>query len=109
MPADTYENAGGSGGRRDVKITRWMARAVRQSWPVPEHAKPAIMNRMAKLAIDPASSPREATSAAKALLDATRVNLAVVETALRVNAHEELVDRVAALEQRAAERERGPS
>ena len=51
-----------------------MARAIVQRWPVKQEYREAIINRLARIAIDPASSPREATAAAKAVIAAESQN-----------------------------------
>lgn len=57
-----------------IRDTRLMARAILQRWPVKQEYRQAIINRLAHIAIDPASSPREATSAAKAIMSAEKQN-----------------------------------
>lgn len=52
----------------DRTAQRIERQALKQRWEIPEKYKPAIINRQVQIAIDPKSSNRESTSAAKALL-----------------------------------------
>jgi hypothetical protein len=57
-----------------VQETRMMARALTQRWPVPPEYKTIIVKQLMKVIADPQSSPREKTSAAKALMAAEKQN-----------------------------------
>src|SRR4051794_8788475 len=74
---------GGSGGalppespfREGRADTRLLEKAVKARWPIREEVRPAVMNRLSRAAIDPNVSQREATSAARAIFEADRLNL----------------------------------
>ena len=51
-----------------------MARALEQRWPISDKVRKAIVGRLVQIVADPASSPREVTAAAKALLAAESQN-----------------------------------
>jgi len=68
--------AGGSGGRsgrdeasddKGIQDTRMLERAVRENWPIPEEARPAIVKRQIRIATK-ATSRRESTAAARCLV-----------------------------------------
>ena len=61
---------------------------------------PRLIKRLAKITRDKAASPREITSAAKAILSASKINLESIATVMKAQEHEELVDRVEELEKR---------
>jgi TusA-related sulfurtransferase len=53
-----------------------MARALTQRWPISDKVRKAIVGRLVQVVTDPQSSPREVTSAAKALMAAEAQNQA---------------------------------
>ena len=57
-----------------VSDTRMMAKAVIQRWPISSEYRATIVRRLMRVFADPASSPREVTAAAKALLAAEQQN-----------------------------------
>jgi hypothetical protein len=59
-----------------VQETRMMARALTQRWPLSPEYKTIIVKQLMKVIADPKSSPREKTSAAKALMAAEAQNQA---------------------------------
>jgi hypothetical protein len=61
---------------------RLAERALRESWPVPAELRPELVRILAELARSAAASPRERTSAIKALLQASRLNLEAVKVAM---------------------------
>jgi hypothetical protein len=73
------------------------ARAVLDRWPVPEGARPALMKRLSRTALDPSTTSRDATQATRAILEADRLNLQAVTVDLAVEAQTELADEVAEL------------
>jgi hypothetical protein len=54
--------------------TRLIARALVQRWPIKPEYREAIVKQLLKVVVDPGSSPREKTAAAKALLSAEAQN-----------------------------------
>jgi hypothetical protein len=54
--------------------TRLLERALRERWPIPDQFREPIINRQIRIAMDPASSPREATSAARCLVSMEQQN-----------------------------------
>ncbi|MGL4512085.1 MAG: hypothetical protein ACRCT8_03270 [Lacipirellulaceae bacterium] len=62
--------SGGLGGQlREAgsRDTRLIERALRERWPIPDELKAAVVERQLRIATDPKSSSREATSAARCL------------------------------------------
>jgi hypothetical protein len=59
-----------------VQETRMMARALTQRWPLSPEYRTIIVKQLMKVIADPQSSPREKTSAAKALMAAEQQNQA---------------------------------
>jgi hypothetical protein len=57
-----------------VQDTRMMARAIEQRWPINSNARKAVISQLLRIIANPASSPREVTAAAKALLAAESQN-----------------------------------
>lgn len=51
-----------------------MAKALTQRWPVSPEIRRMIVGRLIKVMADPQASPREITSAAKALMSAEKQN-----------------------------------
>jgi hypothetical protein len=92
---------GGSGGATapGIRTTRLVERALRESWPIPEDLRPLLVRRLAHIVESDNSSPREVTSAAKAILSASKINLDAVGVAISAEQHEELTERLEKLEQ----------
>lgn len=65
-----------SDGVDGVRTTRMLERAARQRWPIPEEFKDAIVKRQVAIAINKNSSAREASIAAKCVLEMERQNQA---------------------------------
>jgi hypothetical protein len=103
------EPEGGLGGTtgRGIRDTRLVERALRERWPVSKALRRPLIERLAAIAQDPKASPREATSAAKAILSASRLNLEVVAKAIDADKHENVLRRLEALER--TDEHRGPS
>jgi hypothetical protein len=59
-----------------VQETRMMARALTQRWPISEKTKRGVIGALINILADPKASPREKTSAAKALMAAEQQNQA---------------------------------
>jgi hypothetical protein len=97
--------AGGLGGGSDrgIRDTRLAERALREGWPIPDEIRAPLIKRLARIAFDPGSSPREATSAARAILQASKLNLEIISAAIRAEEHEALAARVEEIERRLAQ------
>jgi hypothetical protein len=80
---------GGLGGTtgRAIRDTRLVERALAERWPIPKSLRGPLIDRLAGIVQDPASSPREATSAAKAILSASKINLDVVSAIIKASVH----------------------
>jgi hypothetical protein len=76
-PRDPMGDYGGGVSAKRVRLeeTRMLERALRERWPIPEHYREAIVTRQIRIAIDPGSSSREATSAARCLVSMEGQNL----------------------------------
>src|SRR5262249_10802034 len=67
--------------RRSDDDARLFCRALREGWDVPAARRPEGVARLGELATSAESSPREATAAARALLQAARLQLEAVKVA----------------------------
>jgi hypothetical protein len=61
---------------------RLAERALREGWDVPAELRPELVQILAKVARSDEASPRERTSAIKALLQCSRINLEAIKTAM---------------------------
>lgn len=57
-----------------IKDTRLIAKALEQRWPVPKDLRASLVRQMMVIIADKSASPRERTSAFKALLAAEKQN-----------------------------------
>ena len=57
-----------------VKDTRLIAKALEQRWPVPNELRASLVRQMMAIVADKSASPRERTSAFKAILAAEKQN-----------------------------------
>lgn len=62
---------------------RLAERALRERWPVPPEKLPGLVQVLLDLAESPATKPRERISAIKALIGASRHNLAALEAGMK--------------------------
>ena len=80
-----------------IRDTRMMAKAMTQRWDIKPEYRDAIVKRLARIVIDPSSSPREVTAASKALMSAEAQNQAdehkVVD--VRVSTRHDQLDAIA--------------
>jgi hypothetical protein len=76
---------------------------LREHWPIGAAARGPLIQRLLMIALDSKSKPRDAVAAAKAVLAASRINLAAIDAEIRAAEHEQLAEIVADLEARAAE------
>ena len=58
-----------------IRDTRMMARALRERWPIDDRQRELMMRVLMQIAADANNSPRERTSAIKALISADRNNI----------------------------------
>jgi hypothetical protein len=91
------------GGSRRMQDARLVERALKEGWPIPAEIRGLIVKRLGAIALDDHSSPREAVAAARAVLQASKINLDAVAAAIKAREHEDLVERVSELEQRLAD------
>ena len=71
---------------------RLAARALREAWPVPAELRPELVRILAELARSAEASPRERTSAIKALLQASRLNLEALKVAMAADYQDVLAE-----------------
>ena len=107
--ADHQAPPGGSGGepadrRRRIHDVRLFARALRETWPIPKDMRPVVIERLREVIEDTDSSPREVTAASTVILQASRINLDVVATAVKAREADDLADRMAVVEDRLRDR-----
>jgi len=84
------QSEGGLGGGtgRGIRDTRLVERALRERWPIPKALRRPLIERLSEIVRDPGSSPREATSAAKAILTASKINLETIAATIKAQDHE---------------------
>lgn len=58
-----------------IRQTRLWERALKERWPIPEAMRSGIVKALGKILIDPETSPREKTAAARALMAADAQNI----------------------------------
>jgi hypothetical protein len=73
-------------------------RALDEHWPIPKKLRLVVIRRLTEVIEDTGSSPREVTSAAKAILSASKLNLEGIAAIIKADEHEDLQARVQALE-----------
>ena len=100
MTGETTEGGLGGASGRGTRDTRLVERALRERWPIPKALRGPLIERLAGIVQDPNASPREATSAAKAILTASKLNLDGIAATIKAQEHSELVARIEALENR---------
>ena len=76
---------------------RLYERAIRQGWDVPAAVRAEVIGMLAAIVRDPRARRRDRTAAARALLQATRVDLDAIRVAQGAQ-YEELARRLEALE-----------
>jgi hypothetical protein len=87
------ENARSHGGR-------WlMGRAIDERWSIPEGLRGPLIQRLADIVGDPSATTRDVLAAASALMTASKINLANIETTMRVQNHEEIEQRLTEVEE----------
>jgi hypothetical protein len=102
-PSITDEkNSGGLGGASAVKVkdVRLTAMALAQHWPISQEARDAAIKMLEDIILNPQSSKRAKRYVIKTFASLSRINLSVVDTAIRAQQHEELEPRIAELERR---------
>jgi hypothetical protein len=101
-PTDDAENPGGSGGApaTDMLDLKLMDMAIREYWPMTPEARANLVKRLEEVVSNPETRPRAFHAATKALMTLSRINLTVVETALRANNEEDFNRRLASLEEK---------
>lgn len=57
-----------------IETQNLQAQAIRERWPIRPAARPAIMDRLTKVALDPATLPQFVIQAARAHFDADKIN-----------------------------------
>jgi hypothetical protein len=79
-PASPVGDYGGGISAKRIRLenTRLLERALREHWPIPNKYRKPVVDRQVKIAIDPGSSAREATSAARCLASMSSDNAAIV-------------------------------
>ena len=84
----------------DLKVKRMERKAAKLGWNIPDIHKQAIVDGQVEIALDPAASPREKTSAAKCLVSMESQNIAI--SLSPVTTAEEKIEPVSAVELLAA-------
>jgi len=94
------ESQGGSGGdcAPNTRHTRLLERAMRERSRIPIPLRRTVIDRLGQIVEDPAAGPREVTSAAKAILSASKINLANISVSVNAINELELEARVREIE-----------
>ena len=98
MSDDAGGSLGGGTRRQRMSSIRLVERAIAEQWPIPEALRPNLIKRLARITKDKTASPREVTSACKAILSASKINLESIVTVMKAEEHEDLVERIEELE-----------
>jgi hypothetical protein len=98
--SDAVDPVRGSGFRnapttRDVRL---LAMALREHWPMAAEPRAAAIRRLEDVVSNPDTKPRAFRAAVQSLASLSRLNLCLVETAIRAREHEELERRLTELE-----------
>jgi len=80
----------------DVRLAE---RALREAWDVPTEKRPELVAKLMAIATGKDTPAREAVSAAKALLMASRINLETIRVSLSAREFEEILERLERLEE----------
>ena len=83
---------------RGIRDTRLVGRGLRERRPIPKAIRKPLIERLAEIVHDTDSSPREVTSAAKAILSASKINLETIAATIKAQEHEEVIGRIEELE-----------
>jgi len=77
-----------------------LIRALQHGWKIPAEMREKVVAVLCEITSDPKARPRERTAAARALLQASRVDLEAIRAA-EAALCEELLERLRAIEERA--------
>jgi hypothetical protein len=77
---------------------RLAERALREAWDVPPEKRPELIAKLIAIATGEDTPPREAVSAAKALLMASRINLETIRVSMAADEFDNIVERLKRLE-----------
>jgi hypothetical protein len=80
-----------------------LIRALQHGWKIPAEMREKVVAVLCEITSDPKARPRERTAAARALLQASRVELEAIRAAEAAR-YGELLGRLEALEERAGAR-----
>ena len=69
---------------------RLMERTMRERWAIPRSLRRPLVERLSKIVRDPEAPHRELLSAASVILMASKINLANIALAIKVQKHKEL-------------------
>jgi len=75
-------------------------RALRERWRIPKAMRGTLIDRLGRILEDEGSGPREVTSAAKAILSASKINLENVAVAVKAIEQMDLEVRMTDIERR---------
>lgn len=76
VPEVAGDYGGGVSAKRvSLENTRIIERAIREGWPIPDEYRKPLIDRQVRIAVDVQVSPRESTSATRAILMAERQNM----------------------------------
>jgi hypothetical protein len=79
-------------------------RALRERWRIPKRMRGSLINRLGRILDDAGAGAREVTSAARAILAASKVNLENVSVAAKMIEQRDLEARMTEIERMIAER-----
>ena len=102
---ESERNTGEKNGPKKRRRLGLGARTMRERWGIPGPLREPLIERLSEIVRDRKSSHREVLSATSAILTASKINLANIELAIKVQTHEELEERMTEIERRLDERD----
>jgi hypothetical protein len=79
---------------------RLLERAMRERWAIPGSLRQPLVDRLGEIIRDPEAPHRDVLSAVSAILTASKMNLANIALTIKVQVHEELEERMTAIERK---------
>src|SRR5579875_2095209 len=85
--------------QRRNEDARLAGRALKHQWAVPDDKRPELMKVLTDLALDEKVKPRQRITAIKTIVMCEAIDLKAIDTAIRAELHDEIKDRLDALEE----------
>lgn len=99
VPKEPSTDGGlGDGSLSDRTNLRLVARALKEEWPIPAKLRGKVVATLESVLDDSESSPRDKATASRALISASKVNLASISIAIAADDHENVKARLDEIE-----------